>query len=195
MFVTIGFIITSYIIRLTYRVVYETGYNCNIVFRIGRSLSNTMLKLDPELCGFHKSEQEWHKTHQSLGSECRFHFLNKQLGWGSVTSPEELWVLTGFYVFCIDVALPFPIARCHIYTPVYMYIYIYICTYIYTPAGFGPRKNKKMAGVYHGLVYLQTAPNHNTCYIHHPWCCIYKLRYFGAVCIYTKKLYTPAIFL
>jgi len=36
---------------------------------------------------------------------------------------------------------------------IYMYIYIYI----YTTAGLGPRKNKKMAGVYNFLEYLQTA--------------------------------------
>jgi len=27
-----------------------------------------------------------------------------------------------------------------------------------------------------------------------PWCCIYRLRYFQAVCTYTKKWHTPAIF-
>ena len=33
-----------------------------------------------------------------------------------------------------------------------MYIYIYI----HTSTGLGPRENKKIAGVYHFLVYMQT---------------------------------------
>ena len=36
---------------------------------------------------------------------------------------------------------------------------------IYTTTGFGPRKNKKMAGVDHFLVYMQTAVKYNTFYI------------------------------
>jgi len=48
--------------------------------------------------------------------------------------------------------------------------------YIYTTTGFGPRQNQKMAGVYHFVVYMQTAEN-------------------KTVCIYTKEWSTPAIFL
>ena len=54
--------------------------------------------------------------------------------------------------------------------------------YIYTTTGFVLRKNKKMAGVDHFLVYI---------YIY-----IYtNCGIFTAVCIYTKKWSTQAIFL
>ena len=69
---------------------------------------------------------------------------------------------------------------------------------IYTTTGFGPRKNKKIAGVYHVLVYMQTVVKYNTFYIHHPGGA-QRFRggtlYFTAVCIYTKKCSTPDIFL
>ena len=42
--------------------------------------------------------------------------------------------------------------------------------YIYTTTGLGLRKNKKMVGVYHFLVYMQTAPNYRIFYIHHHGC-------------------------
>jgi len=40
---------------------------------------------------------------------------------------------------------------------------------IYTATGFGPRKTKKMSGVDHFLVYMQTAVKYRSMYIHHPW--------------------------
>jgi len=40
---------------------------------------------------------------------------------------------------------------------------------IYTPTGFGHRKNTEMAGVDDLVVYMQTAVKYNTFYIHHPW--------------------------
>jgi len=44
----------------------------------------------------------------------------------------------------------------------------YMGHYIYTPPpGLGLEKKKKMAGVYHFLVYMQTASKYNTFYIHH----------------------------
>ena len=43
--------------------------------------------------------------------------------------------------------------------------------YIYTTFGFGPRENKKMTGVYHFLVYMQTAPKYYILYIHHRALC------------------------
>jgi len=46
--------------------------------------------------------------------------------------------------------------------------------YMFT-SGFGPSKNKTLAGVYHFFVYMQLLKN-------------------TAVCIYTKEWYTPAIF-
>ena len=39
---------------------------------------------------------------------------------------------------------------------------------IYPTTGFGRNKKKKMAGVDHFLVYMQTAVKYNTFYIHHP---------------------------
>ena len=36
--------------------------------------------------------------------------------------------------------------------------------YIYTTTGFGPRKNKDMAGVYHFLLYMRTAPKYSSLY-------------------------------
>ena len=39
---------------------------------------------------------------------------------------------------------------------------------IYTTTGFGPRKNKEMAGVDDLMGYMQTAVKYNTFYIHHP---------------------------
>ena len=39
---------------------------------------------------------------------------------------------------------------------------------IYTTTGFGPRKNREMAGVDDLVVYMQTAVKYNTFYIHHP---------------------------
>ena len=39
--------------------------------------------------------------------------------------------------------------------------------FIYTTAGFGRRKNKKMTGVYNFFVYVQTAPQSSSLYIHH----------------------------
>ena len=39
--------------------------------------------------------------------------------------------------------------------------------YIYTTTGFGPRENKKMAGVCNFLVYMQNAPTDRSLYIHH----------------------------
>ena len=72
--------------------------------------------------------------------------------------------------------------------------------YIYTSTGFGLRKNKKMAGVDHFLVYMQTAVKYSCLYVHHPGGGaappgLYKLWYFTAVCIYTKTWSTPDIFL
>ena len=69
-----------------------------------------------------------------------------------------------------------------------------------TTTGFGPRKNREMAGVDDLVVYMQTAVKYDTFYIHHPggasrppgWC-IYKTLYFTAVFIYTTKSSTPAI--
>jgi len=56
-----------------------------------------------------------------------------------------------------------------------------------------------MAGVYHFLVYMQlpkprflyTPPRGRAA---HPWWCIYKLQHLAAVCVYTKKWYSQAIF-
>ena len=39
---------------------------------------------------------------------------------------------------------------------------------IYTTTGFGPRKNREMAGVDHLVVYMQTVVKYNTFYMHHP---------------------------
>ena len=39
---------------------------------------------------------------------------------------------------------------------------------IYTTTGFGPRKNREMAGVDDLVVYMQTVVKYNTFYIHHP---------------------------
>jgi len=39
---------------------------------------------------------------------------------------------------------------------------------IYTTTGFGPRKNREMAGVDHLVVYMQTAAKYSSLYIHHP---------------------------
>jgi len=39
---------------------------------------------------------------------------------------------------------------------------------IYTTTGLGRRKKKRMAGVDHFLVYMQTAVKYNYFYIHHP---------------------------
>jgi len=41
---------------------------------------------------------------------------------------------------------------------------------MYTTTGFGPRKNREMAGVDHLVLYMQTALKYNTFYIHHPEC-------------------------
>ena len=46
----------------------------------------------------------------------------------------------------------------------------------YTPTGFGPRKNKKMAGVDYFLVYMQTAVKNGSLYIHHPGGAAYVLK-------------------
>ena len=73
--------------------------------------------------------------------------------------------------------------------------------HIYTTTGFGPRKNMQMAGVYHFLAYMQTAQNTTlSIYITTGARCapvgVYiQTGVFGAVCIYTKKWNTPAIFL
>ena len=73
--------------------------------------------------------------------------------------------------------------NCHIGTPK-----------IYTTTGFGPRKNREMAGVDDLVVYTQTAVKYNTFYIHHPGGAKRpRLLYFKAVCIYTTKSSTPAI--
>ena len=59
---------------------------------------------------------------------------------------------------------------------------------------FGHRK-KDIDGVYYFLVYMQTAQIYTSIYIHqhggaqHP-----DPQHPGAVCIYTKKWYTPAVF-
>jgi len=39
---------------------------------------------------------------------------------------------------------------------------------ICTTTGFGPRKNREMAGVDDLVVYVQTSVKYNTFYIHHP---------------------------
>jgi len=39
---------------------------------------------------------------------------------------------------------------------------------MYTTTGFGPRKNREMAGVDDLVVYMQTAVKYSTFYIHHP---------------------------
>jgi len=41
-------------------------------------------------------------------------------------------------------------------------------TKIYTTTGFGPRKNREMAGVDDLVMYMQTAVKYTTFYIHHP---------------------------
>jgi len=38
---------------------------------------------------------------------------------------------------------------------------------MYTTTGFGPTKNREMAGVHHLVVYMQTAVKDSSVYIHH----------------------------
>jgi len=79
-------------------------------------------------------------------------------------------------------------------------IYIYIYIYIYTTTRFGPTTKKKMVGVYHFLVYMQTAPKYKifsyttTGALCAPVVVYIQTAIFGAVCIYTKKWYKPTIF-
>ena len=47
-------------------------------------------------------------------------------------------------------------------------VHIFGTPKIYTTTGFGPRKNREMAGVDDLVVYMQTAVKYNTFYIHHP---------------------------
>jgi len=53
--------------------------------------------------------------------------------------------------------------------PIYVCLFLSIGTpKIYTTTGFGPRKNREMAGMDHLVVYMQTAVKYNTFYLHHP---------------------------
>ena len=75
--------------------------------------------------------------------------------------------------------------------------------YSYTTSGFGPREYQKMDGVYNFLVCMQTAqrPKFPTVRIYTTMGALRScggieiLLYIYGVCTYTKKWYTPAIFL
>jgi len=63
---------------------------------------------------------------------------------------------------------------------------------IYTTIGFGPRKNREMAGVDDLVVYMQTVVKYSRLYIHHP---VGASRPLGGVyrkcCILQQFAYTP----